>query len=56
MPNFEEIWPSEKNRDDKYKRRLIGMEYYMDVSLHNVSCLLTLNYFLFAFRRWRTMG
>ena len=56
VPNFEEIWPSEKNRDDKYKRRLIGMEYYMDVSLHNVSCLLTLNYFLFAFRRWRTMG
>jgi hypothetical protein len=30
VPNFEEIWPSEKNRDDKYKRRLIGMEYYMD--------------------------
>merc|ERR1711934_968323 len=25
VPNFEEIWPS-----DKYKRRLIGMEYYMD--------------------------
>ena len=34
VPNFEEIWPSEKNRDDKYKRRLIGMEYYMDVSLY----------------------
>ena len=32
MPNFEEIWPSDKNKDDKYKRRLIGMEYYMDVS------------------------
>ena len=31
MPNFEEIWPSDKNKDDKYKRRLIGMEYYMDV-------------------------
>jgi len=30
VPNFEEIWPSDKNRDDKYKRRLIGMEYYMD--------------------------
>merc|ERR1712203_450284 len=28
VPNFEEIWPSEKNRDDKYKRRLIGMENY----------------------------
>ena len=46
MPNFEEIWPSEKNRDDKYKRRLIGMEYYMDVSLHDVSCL---NIELFSF-------
>ena len=32
VPNFEEIWPSDKNKDDKYKRRLIGMEYYMDVS------------------------
>ena len=32
MPNFEEIWPSDKNKDDKYKRRLIGMDYYMDVS------------------------
>ena len=31
VPNFEEIWPSDKNKDDKYKRRLIGMEYYMDV-------------------------
>merc|ERR1712087_191619 len=30
VPNFEEIWPSNKDRDDKYKRRLIGMEYYMD--------------------------
>jgi len=30
VPNFEEIWPSDKNKDDKYKRRLIGMEYYMD--------------------------
>merc|ERR1719283_741250 len=30
VPNFEEIWPSMKNKDDKYKRRLIGMEYYMD--------------------------
>ena len=36
VPNFEEIWPSEKNRDDKYKRRLIGMEYYMDVSLYDL--------------------
>ena len=35
MPNFEEIWPSDKNKDDKYKRRLIGMEYYMDVSSYN---------------------
>ena len=32
VPNFEEIWPSDKNKDDKYKRRLIGMDYYMDVS------------------------
>merc|ERR1712211_107223 len=30
VPNFEEIWPSDKNKDDKYKRRLIGMDYYMD--------------------------
>merc|ERR1712158_265431 len=28
VPNFEEIWPSDKNKDDKYKRRLIGMENY----------------------------
>ena len=53
VPNFEEIWPSEKNRDDKYKRRLIGMEYYMDVSLYNV---LSIELFYFVFRRWRTMG
>ena len=33
VPNFEEIWPSDKNKDDKYKRRLIGMEYYMDVRI-----------------------
>merc|ERR1712203_295153 len=30
VPNFEEIWPSNKDKSDKYKRRLIGMEYYMD--------------------------
>jgi len=30
VPNFEEIWPSNKNNSDKYKRNLIGMEYYMD--------------------------
>jgi hypothetical protein len=30
VPNFEEIWPSNKNKADKYKRRLIGTEYYMD--------------------------
>ena len=36
MPNFEEIWPSNKDKDAKYKRRLIGMEYYMDVSSYHV--------------------
>ena len=25
-----QIWPSNKDKSDKYKRRLIGMEYYMD--------------------------
>jgi len=30
VPNFEEIWPSNKDKSSKYKRRLIGMEYYMD--------------------------
>merc|ERR1719186_175092 len=30
VPNFEEIWPSNKDKSAKYKRRLIGMEYYMD--------------------------
>jgi hypothetical protein len=30
VPNFEEIWPSQKDKSDKYKRRLIGDEYYMD--------------------------
>jgi len=30
VPNFEEIWPSNKDKTAKYKRRLIGMEYYMD--------------------------
>ena len=38
MPNFEEIWPSDKNKDDKYKRRLIGMEYYMDVRNYRIVC------------------
>ena len=36
VPNFEEIWPSDKNKDDKYKRRLIGMEYYMDVRNYRI--------------------
>ena len=35
MPNFEEIWPSNKDKNDKYKRRLIGMEYYMDAMEHH---------------------
>ena len=35
MPNFEEIWPSNKDKDAKYKRRLIGMEYYMDAMEHH---------------------
>merc|ERR1712029_710841 len=26
VPNFEEIWPSNKDKSAKYKRRLIGME------------------------------
>ena len=55
MPNFEEIWPSEKNRDDKYKRRLIGMEYYMDVSFSSTKRKIW-NYLVFVFRRWRTTG
>ena len=38
VPNFEEIWPSDKNKDDKYKRRLIGMEYYMDVRNYRIVC------------------
>ena len=39
VPNFEEIWPSDKNKDDKYKRRLIGMEYYMDVRNYRIVCV-----------------
>ena len=35
VPNFEEIWPSNKDKDAKYKRRLIGMEYYMDAMEHH---------------------
>ena len=35
MPNFEEIWPSNKDKNDKYKRRLIGMEYYLDAMEHH---------------------
>ena len=35
VPNFEEIWPSNKDKNDKYKRRLIGMEYYMDAMEHH---------------------
>ena len=42
MPNFEEIWPSDKNKDDKYKRRLIGMEYYMDVRNYRIVCYVAL--------------
>ena len=56
VPNFEEIWPSDKNKDDKYKRRLIGMEYYMDVR----NCVFFLlrrkkTYKYLVFRQWRTM-
>ena len=53
VPNFEEIWPSEKNRDDKYKRRLIGMEYYMDVSLYNV---LSIELFYFCIQAMENHG
>ena len=53
VPNFEEIWPSEKNRDDKYKRRLIGMEYYMDVSLYNV---LSIELFSFCIQAMENHG
>ena len=42
VPNFEEIWPSDKNKDDKYKRRLIGMEYYMDVRNYLIVCVFFL--------------
>ena len=35
VPNFEEIWPSNKDKNDKYKRRLIGMEYYLDAMEHH---------------------
>ena len=47
VPNFEEIWPSNKDKDAKYKRRLIGMEYYMDamehhgLKVHTLSCQRT---------------
>jgi len=30
VPNFEEIWPSKKDKNSKYKRNLIGEEYYLD--------------------------
>merc|ERR1712055_874057 len=30
VPNFEEIWPSHKDKSGKYKRNAIGMDYYMD--------------------------
>jgi hypothetical protein len=35
VPNFEEIWPSDKMREDKNKRRLIGQEYYLDAMQNN---------------------
>lgn len=35
VPNFEEIWPSDKLREDKNKRRLIGQEYYLDAMQNN---------------------
>ena len=35
VPNFEEIWPSNKDKSAKYKRRLIGMEYYLDAMEHH---------------------
>ena len=43
VPNFEEIWPSNKDKDAKYKRRLIGMEYYMDAMEHHGLKVRTLN-------------
>jgi len=30
VPNFEEIWPSNRDKNDKYKRNNIGMDYYLD--------------------------
>lgn len=35
VPNFEEIWPSDKTKEDKNKRRLIGQEYYLDAMQNN---------------------
>jgi len=35
VPNFEEIWPSNKDKDSKYKRNQIGMDYYLDAMQHH---------------------
>lgn len=35
VPNFEEIWPSNKDKESKYKRNQIGMDYYLDAMQHH---------------------
>merc|ERR1711913_241252 len=35
VPNFEEIWPSNKDKIDKNKRHLIGSDYYLDAMQNN---------------------
>jgi len=30
VPNFEEIWPSNREKNGNYKRNAIGMDYYLD--------------------------
>jgi len=35
VPNFEEIWPSNKDKDSKYKRNQIGMDYYLEAMQHH---------------------
>merc|ERR1711988_1247869 len=35
VPNFEEIWPSNRDKNAKYKRNNIGMDYYLDAMEHH---------------------
>merc|ERR1712105_583906 len=30
VPNFEEIWPSNRQKNGQYKRNAIGIDYYLD--------------------------